>query len=335
MFRRLRAAVPAVSTITLSSHCHNDLGLAVANTLASLDAGVRQVECTVNGIGERAGNAALEEIVMALRVRADAFGFGTGIEIKEIYRSSHLLSHLTGIHTQPNKAVVGRNAFAHEAGIHQDGMLKSRLTYEIMTPESVGVPGTNLVLGKHSGRNALAQRYRVLGYELDGTDLDRVYEFFKQLADSKRTVLDEDLLAILQHGCMDDVPHYYRLRALEVLCGQGASTARIRLEIEQRDTSVTAQGDGPIAAAFAAIDNAISHRIELKELNIQAITPGSDAVGEVVLHVDVDGKSFRGSGASPDVVNAAVRAYLNALNKARHAQKLEQQAFESTTLWGV
>jgi 2-isopropylmalate synthase len=335
MFRRLREAVPAVSTITLSAHCHNDLGLAVANSLASLDAGVRQVECTINGIGERAGNAALEEIVMALRVRADAFGYGTAIESREIYRSSHLLSQITGIHTQPNKAIVGRNAFAHEAGIHQDGVLKSRLTYEIMTPESVGVPGSNLVLGKHSGRSALAQRYRTLGYELDGDDLARVYDFFKQLADRKRIVLDEDLLAILHHGCMDDVPHHYRLRALEVTCGEGASIARIRLEVEQREAAVTAQGDGPIAAAFAAIDSAVAHRIELKELNIQAITPGSDAVGEVVLHVDVDGKSFRGSGASPDVVNASVRAYLNALNKAVHAQKLEQQSFESTTLWGV
>jgi len=336
MFHRLRALVPGIENVVLSAHCHNDLGLAVANSIAAINAGARQIECTINGIGERAGNAALEEVVMALRARADAFPYDTSIETRELYRTSRLLTHITGIHPQPNKAIVGRNAFAHEAGIHQDGLLKNRLTYEIITPESVGVQGTHLVLGKHSGRNALAQRYRSLGYELDREDLERVYDLFKRLANQKRDVLDEDLLAILHHGCMDDVPHWYRLRGLQVICGEGASVAKVKLLSGDREVNGSAEGDGPIAAAFAAIDSIIEHRIEIDDFTIHAVTPGSDAVGEVTLQAHIDRKTFSGRGASHDIVNGAVRAYLNALNKAVHARALEEQALaQYNNLWAV
>ncbi len=333
MFDRVRGA----GDVVFSVHCHDDLGLAVANSLAGIAAGARQVECTVNGIGERAGNAALEEIVMALHTRRDALPYRTEICTTEIFRSSYLLSHITGIHPQPNKAVVGKNAFAHEAGIHQDGVLKEARTYEIMTPESVGVPSSSFVLGKHSGRHALAQRFAALGYELDGEELARAYGLFKALADRKKSILDEDLLAILLHGCMDDVPGRFRLRDLEVASGSRTANARVTLENAGVVRSATGQGDGPLAAAFAAVDAiADDFRIELHELSIQAITPGGDAVGEASLQAVIDGKSFTGHAAAPDVVFASVRAYLNALNKAAHARTLEAEALERASyVWGV
>ena len=329
--------VPALRDVVLSVHCHDDLGLAVANSLAAIQAGARQVECTINGIGERAGNAALEEIVMALDVRRDHFGHRTGIHTPELYRTSQLLVHLTGIHPQPNKAVVGRNAFAHEAGIHQDGMLKERTTYEIMTPQQVGAPGTRLVLGKHSGRHALAQRYRELGYELDGEDLDRAYRLFKLLCDQKKQVLDEDLIAILHHGTMRDAPDAYRLAALEVVCGKRRAGARVRIaDGDGRKQEAEADGDGPIAAAFSAIERVTGIPIELEDLTIRSATPGRDAVGEVAIRARIEGKSFTGRGASTDVVDAAARAYLHALNKAAHARELEAKALEEASyLWGV
>ncbi len=339
--RRLLATlfgtVRGIRDVVVSVHCHNDLGLAVANSLAGIVAGARQVECTINGIGERAGNAALEEVVMALRVRRDSFPYEAGVRTTEIYRSSYLLSHITGIHPQPNKAVVGKNAFAHEAGIHQDGVMKEATTYEIMTPESVGVRSSSLVLGKHSGRHALSQRYRVLGYELSDEDLNHAYELFKRLSDQKKNVLDEDLLAILHHGCMEDVPTRYRLRQLEVECGSAQAVARVRLECDGVEHESRAEGDGPLAAAFAAVDAiAEGHRIELHQLSIDAITPGGDAVGEASLQASIDGKTFTGRAASPDIVNASVRAYLNALNKAAHARTLEAAALErASTVWGV
>ncbi|HEX7051461.1 MAG TPA: 2-isopropylmalate synthase [Longimicrobiales bacterium] len=332
----LFGVVHGIRDAMVSVHCHNDLGLAVANSLAAIEAGARQVECTVNGIGERAGNAALEEIVMALRVRGDVLPYETGIETREIYRTSQLLSHLTGIQPQPNKAIVGRNAFAHEAGIHQDGVLKERATYEIMSPELVGVPESRLVLGKHSGRHALSRRYRELGYELDDDALDRVYRLFKMLADQKRTILDEDLLAILHHGALEDVPHVHRLRSLEVVCGKRRSVATVVLEVEGRERTADAEGDGPIAAAFAAVDAVVDERVALEDLAIRATTPGNDAVGEVSLRARIRGKTFTGRGASTDVVYAAVRAYLHALDKAAHALVLEAKALEAANdLWGV
>lgn len=328
--------VEGIDDVVVSVHCHNDLGLAVANSLAAIEAGARQVECTINGIGERAGNAALEEIVMALRVRQDAFPYTTGVETTEIYRTSQLLSHLTGLHPQVNKAIVGKNAFAHEAGIHQDGYLKERTTYEIMTPALVGAPSTRLVLGKHSGRNALSQRYRELGYGLSSEELDRVYKLFKMLADQKKTVLDEDLIAILNHGTIEDAPPVYKLRELEVVCGKRESEARVRVAENGFEQSAEGRGDGPIAAAFAAIDKLHDYECELDELEIRAATPGSDAVGEVSLRARVGGKTFTGRGASTDVIDAAVRAYLHMLNKAAHARELEAKVLaEASYLWGV
>jgi len=335
--RTLLETVAGIDKVVLSVHCHDDLGLAVANTLAAIEAGARQVECTVNGIGERAGNAALEEIVMALRVRGDCFPYQTAVESSEIYRTSQLLSYITGIHPQPNKAVVGKNAFAHEAGIHQDGMIKDRSTYEIMTPAMVGVPDTQLVLGKHSGRNALDRRYRELGYELGTDDLDRAYKLFKMLADQKKTILDEDLITILHYGTMEDAPHVHRLRVLDVACGKRRAEARVRITTGSgAEVEATADGDGPLAAAFAAVDALVEHRVELEELSIHSATPGRDAVGEVSLRLRVDGKTFTGRAASTDVVDAGVRAYLHALDKAEHARALEEKALlESSYLWGV
>ena len=333
----LFARVKGIESVVVSVHCHDDLGFAVANSVAAIEAGARQVECTINGIGERAGNAALEEIVMALRVRADAFPYQTGVHSTELYRTSQLLSYLTGIHPQPNKAIVGKNAFAHEAGIHQDGLIKDQSTYEIMTPATVGVPQAHLVLGKHSGRNALARRYRELGYELNLDDLERVSRLFKMLADQKKVILDEDLITILHHGAMEDAPHLHRLRQLEVVCGKRRSEARVRITTgDGREREATADGDGPLAAAFAAVDALIEYRTELEDLSVLAATPGRDAVGEVTLRVRIDGKTFTGRGASTDIVDAAVRGYLHAADKAAHARTLEAQALEETSyLWGV
>ncbi|MGH7574667.1 MAG: 2-isopropylmalate synthase, partial [Longimicrobiales bacterium] len=332
IFATLLASVRGVENVILSAHCHNDLGLATANSLAAIEAGARQVECTVNGIGERAGNAALEEIVMALLVRGAAYPFQTSVHASEIARASRMVAMLTGIHPQPNKAVVGRNAFAHEAGIHQDGVIKEPSTYEIIDPRQVGVPSSRLVLGKHSGRRALAQRYRELGHEIDGEDLERAYRLFKLLADQKKVVLDEDLISILHHGAMDDVPQVFRLRALDVACGTRRATARaVVSEADERDREGSGEGDGPIAAAFCAIDAALGRDVVLEDLSIRAATPGRDAVGEVVLRAQIGGRSFTGRGASTDVVDASARAYLHALNKAEHARELEARALEAAS----
>jgi len=330
--RTLFENVRGIDQIVVSTHCHNDLGLAVANTLAAIESGVRQVECTINGIGERAGNTALEEVVMALVVRQDAYGHTTGINTREIHRSSQLLTFLTGIQPQPNKAIVGKNAFAHEAGIHQDGVLKERTTYEIMTPEMVGVPESQLVLGKHSGRHALDRRYRELGYELTGENLNQAYKLFKLLADQKKSILDEDLISILHHGTMEDVPARFKLHTLEVMCGKRPAEAKVRLLDNGVETELSVvQGDGPLAASFAAVDALLPFRPELDDLKIQANTGGGDAVGEVTLRLKVEGKTFTGRGASPDVVNGAVRAYLHALNKAAHALTLEGRVVAQST----
>ena len=333
----LMRTVRGIEDVTVSVHCHNDLGMATANSLAAIEAGARQVECTVNGIGERAGNTALEEIVMALVVRNDHYGHETGINTRELHRSSQLLSYITGMHPQANKAVVGKNAFAHEAGIHQDGVIKERTTYEIMTPEMVGVPESQLVLGKHSGRNALGRRYRELGYELGAEDLEQAYKLFKLLSDQKKTILDEDLISILHHGTMEDVPPRFKLETLDVVCGKRQAEAQVRLMDTGKPTKLSvAIGDGPLAAAFAAVEGLMPFAIELSDLQIQANTPGVDAVGEVNLKIRTEGRTFTGRGASPDVVDGAVRAYLHALNKAAHAHDLEVKSLEqSSYLWGV
>jgi 2-isopropylmalate synthase len=335
MFRHVRERVPDPDRAVWSAHCHDDLGLAVANTLAAIEAGVTQVECTINGIGERAGNAALEEIVMAGRVRPNAVAFSCGVNSREIFRTSQLLSHLIGQHPQPNKAVVGRNAFAHEAGIHQHGVLQHGLTYEIMKPEEVGVPRSTLVLGKHSGRHALERRFRELGYELDEEAITKLYREFTALADKKREILDEDLLALL-HGRFHDAPEAYRLTSLRVSCGSTPATAVVGMEGPwQGERRATASGNGPIAAAFAAIDAVVGKGIEIVNLSVQSVTPGRDSLGQVLVQARVEGKSLTGHAASTDIVEAGARALVHALNKAHHAEDLESQALNSTHLWGV
>ncbi len=335
--RTLLERVPGLSERIVSVHCHNDLGLAVANSLAAVEAGARQVECTVNGIGERAGNAALEEIVMALRVRSDRLGHDTGLRTEGLYRASRLLSHLTGIHPQPNKAIVGRNAFAHEAGIHQHGVLQDPGTYEIMTPAMVGAPGSELVLGRHSGRHGLEARYRDLGYSLTPEELERVTRDFKALAERKKDVLDEDLLSLLHHGVMDDVPEVHGLEALEVVCGGDVSRARVTLLTESGvPRTAEGDGDGPIAATFAAIDRLMDFNVVIEDLELRATTPGRDAMGDVTLRARIDGQTFTGRGGHTDVVYASARAYVHAINKAEQARVLEARGLaRAADLWGV
>jgi 2-isopropylmalate synthase len=304
------------------------LGLAVANSLAAVGAGARQVECTINGIGERAGNASLEELVMSLRVRRDLLPFETGVATEEIYRASQLLSNITGVHVQPNKAVVGKNAFAHEAGIHQHGVLQNRITYEIMTPESVGVKTNSIVLGKHSGRHALSKKYEEMGYQLSRPELDKAYKLFTKLADQKKEIFEEDLLAILQDG-FAQIPETYKLRAVQATAGTAAlATALVTLgEAEGEGTATeTASGDGPVAAVSAAIDKITGLEGRLIDYTVRSITGGTDAVGEVFVHVEFDGTSYTGKAASTDIVDASARAYLNAVNKALYAKEKKRTA---------
>jgi 2-isopropylmalate synthase len=316
IFRVLKERVPNIDRARLSSHCHNDLGFAVANSLAALQNGARQVECTINGIGERAGNASLEEIVMALKVRKDRLGFSTEVNSEEIYKTSHLLSNLTGVMVQANKAIVGKNAFAHEAGIHQDGVLKQALTYEIMTPQSVGIPTNNIVLGKHSGRHALSNRYQALGYQLSKEELDRAYMLFTKLADKKKSIYDEDLLAIVHDG-IRIIPERYHLKYVHATGGnQAIATATVRLSQDDQFFVESANGDGPVEAIYRAIDKITSLRGRLIDYSVHAVSRGKDAVGEVFVHAEFEGKSFSGKAASSDIIDASARAYLNAVNKA-------------------
>jgi 2-isopropylmalate synthase len=335
LFRAVRERVPETEKVVLSAHCHDDLGLAVANTLAAIEAGVGQVECTVNGIGERAGNAALEEIVMAARVRPQVASFHTRVNTREIVRTSRLLSHEIGVFPQPNKAIVGRNAFAHEAGIHQHGMLQNGLTYEIISPETVGAGGSSIVLGKHSGRHALERRYRELGYEPDAETLEQLYQAFTALADRKRQILDEDLLTLLHEG-FHRAPEVYTLTYLRVTCGTDTASAEVRMAGPGfRERTATASGNGPIAAAFSAIAEAAGRTIEVIDLSVQSVTPGRDSLGRVLLQVRIDGKSLSGHGASTDIVEAGARALVHALNKVDHADGLETVALSSSYYWGV
>jgi 2-isopropylmalate synthase len=335
MFRDVQERVPGVDRVVLSAHCHDDLGLAVANSLAAIAAGAGQVECTVNGIGERAGNAALEEIVMGSRVRGTVLGFHCNIESREIHRTSQLLSYLTGVFPQPNKAIVGRNAFAHEAGIHQHGMLQNGLTYEIIRPEMVGIPRSTLVLGKHSGRHALERRYLELGYQLSEEELTELYQGFIALADRKREILDEDLLALL-HESFHDAPEEFQLTHLRVVCGSVTATAEVRMTGPwSGERSARGTGDGPIAAAFTAVSEILGHPVEVLSLTLRSITPGRDSVGQVFLQAKIDGKSLTGHAASTDIVEASARALVHALNKARYAERLEDSSLNSVYLWGV
>jgi 2-isopropylmalate synthase len=335
MFRAVRERVPTSAGVVLSAHCHDDLGLAVANSLAAIEAGAGQVECTVNGIGERAGNAALEEIVMAGRTRPQVASFRCNVDAREIYRTSQLLSYLTGSFPQPNKAIVGRNAFAHEAGIHQHGILQNGLTYEIIKPEAVGIPHSTLVLGKHSGRHALERRYRDLGYQVDEAKLQELYQEFAKLADRKREILDEDLLALM-HESFHDAPEEYHLTHFRVVCGSVPAEAEVRMTGPWGgERSARGSGDGPIAAGFSAISEILDRPVEVIALSLRSVTPGRDSVGQVFLQARIGGKTMSGQGASTDIVEASARALLHALNKERHAEVLESSSLNAVYLWGV
>jgi len=318
---RIREKVQGVEKAVVSVHCHNDLGQAVANSLAALSAGARQIECAMNGIGERAGNASLEEVVMALRTRKDFFGVETGVRTEELFKTSRLLSHITGVHVQPNKAIVGENAFAHEAGIHQDGVLKEKLTYEIMKPEDIGRSSNKLVLGKHSGRAALSARLKELGFDLAGGDLDRAFKAFKDLADRKKEVYDEDLLALVTDE-MTQSEDTWVIDYLHVLSGTGViPSATVRLRKDGHDFQDSGIGDGPVDAVLAAIDAITGVKGRLQDYALRAATSGKDAVGEVSVKVDFDGTVVSGKGASTDVIEASARAYLSALNRLARASR--------------
>ena len=323
--KRLITQISNSDKAIFSCHCHNDLGFAVANSLAGVENGCRQIECTLNGIGERAGNASMEEFVMALRTRKDLLPYYTDIVTEEIYRASRLLTNLTGMFVQPNKAIVGKNAFAHEAGIHQDGMLKHHLTYEIMTPQSVGIPSTTLVMGKHSGRHALRRKYEELGYDLTPEELERAYFFFTKLADQKKEVFDEDLITVIHDG-IKIIPDTYRLKYVHCIGGnQELSSAVIKLEKGKETAVESAAGDGPIDACYRAIDKITGLPGRLIDYTVNSVTKGKDALGEVFVHVRFDDKSYTGKAASVDITDASTRAYLNAVNKALYEKRRAEE----------
>ena len=326
LIRFLREHVPGAERVIFSLHCHDDLGLAVANSLAAIRAGARQVECTVNGIGERAGNTAMEEVVMALKTRRDVFGGAdTGIVTAEIYPTSRLLSSIIGVSVQPNKAIVGDNAFAHEAGIHQDGVLKHTMTYEIMTPQSIGRPSNELVLGKHSGRHAFRERLRELGFDLAGDELEAAFKRFKALADKKKTVYNEDLEAIATDvGTRSE--DRFLVGDLSIVSGTFATPhATVELLVDGERRKTTATGTGPVDAVFKGIAELTDTKSELVRYQVNAITAGMDAQGEVSVTLSEGGRRVIGHGAHTDIIVASAKAYVHALNKLewhkrRHAE---------------
>ncbi|HTC20993.1 MAG TPA: 2-isopropylmalate synthase, partial [bacterium] len=314
-----------------STHCHNDLGLAVANSLSAIRSGARQVECTINGIGERAGNASLEEIVMVLKTRHDLYPYQTGINTQEIYKTSRLVSSLTGFMIQPNKAIVGNNAFAHESGIHQDGMLKYRQTYEIMTPQEIGVPESRLVMGKHSGRHAFKKRLEDIGYNLADDAIDLLFAKFKELADKKKSVYDEDIEALIEEKIAAS-PDVFQLTYLHTSAGTTTlPTATLKLKKGEVETQEAATGDGPVDAVFNAIDRATGFKGKLENYTLKALTQGRDAQGEVTVTVTTNGDEAHGRGVSTDVIEASAKAYLNGVNKLllKHNKKSVKAAFEA------
>lgn len=316
-FAMVRNRVPNIDKAILSTHCHNDLGMAVANSMAAVAAGAGQIECTINGIGERAGNAALEEIVMAMKTRQDFFHCTTAIDSKRLVPASRLVSKTTGIQVQRNKAIVGRNAFAHESGIHQDGMLKERSTYEIMSPEDVGFSKTDLVLGKHSGRAALADRAKTLGFSLNPEQLATVFEQFKILADKKKEIYDGDIIALVQQQISGSVEQEWALVDYTVTSGKNRTPA-VEVTLKHGDeekTQSVEQGDGPIDAAFLAVEKITGTEVVCKDFRVRSATLGRDAIGEVNLEVEFKGKTYRGIGVSTDSVESTILAMLNAINR--------------------
>lgn len=330
MFRAVRERVPNADKAIFSAHCHNDLGLAVANSLAALEGGARQIECTINGIGERAGNAALEEVVMAIRTRGDVLPYETGIDTTMLTRASKLASAATSFPVQYNKAIVGRNAFAHESGIHQDGMLKNAQTYEIMTPESVGVSKTSLVMGKHSGRAAFRNKLEELGYNLSDNQFQDAFERFKDLADRKKHVYDEDIEALVDQN-IATAHDRIKLVSLSVVAGtRGPQRATMRLQIDGKVAVEEQEGNGPVDATFNAIKALVPHEAVLELYQVHAVTEGTDAQAEVSVRLSADGRSMTSRAADPDTLVASAQAYLGALNKlmSRDARLHAQHAAE-------
>ncbi|MEI6631616.1 MAG: 2-isopropylmalate synthase [bacterium] len=316
LIRAIKNNVPNINKAVISVHCHNDLGLAVANSLEAITNGARQVECTVNGIGERAGNASMEEIVMAIKTRKDIFrGLESGINTAQICKVSRLVSKLTGFVVSPNKAIVGGNAFRHESGIHQDGVLKERSTYEIIRPQDVGFVGTGIVLGKHSGRHALSERLKELGFKFSDAELGKINTRFKALADKKKSIFDHDLISIIEDE-VKTVKPVWALESFTINSGTKVTpTCEISLKTKNKSHSACSSGDGPVDACFKAIDKVTGIKGELQDYRIEAVSQGKDALGEVILKLKAKGKVVTARGSSTDIIEASVRAYINALNK--------------------
>ena len=315
--------VPNIKQVIVSVHCHNDLGLAVANSLEAVKRGAGQVECTINGIGERAGNASLEEIVMAVKTRQDFFNLTTDINTVHIYKTSRLVSELTGFAIQPNKAIVGANAFRHESGIHQDGVIKMPITYEIMDPRTVGIPASSLVLGKLSGRHAFKERLSELGYSLNEADFNLAFAAFKELADKKKNVTDRDIESLVAEE-QRTVSEVYHLDRIQVSCGdRGIPTAAVRLIAPDGQVLADAAlGTGPVDAMYEAINRLVGVPNVLTEFTVKSITEGIDAIGEVLIRIESEGISYTGRGADTDIIVASAKAYINALNRLLAAKRL-------------
>lgn len=321
LIRAVKQNVRGIEKTIISVHCHNDLGLAVANSLAAIKAGARQVECTINGIGERAGNASLEEIAMILKTREKALGFHTGIVSEQIFHTSRLVTSITGINVQPNKAIVGANAFSHESGIHQDGIIKERTTYEIMDPESVGIAKSSLVLGKHSGRHAFKERAKSLGYVLTEEELNRSFKRFKDLADRKKTVFDEDIEAVIAEEVLR-AAQTYKLLSLTVMSGsEVVPTATVKMEIDGVEYHGAELGNGPVDATYNAIMKLTGRAPKLMRFVISAVTGGTDALGEVTIRLQEEGNVAVGKGAHEDILVACAKAMVNALNRLDYLTK--------------
>jgi len=316
LIRRLIAAVEGAEDVIFATHCHNDLGMATANALAAVEGGARQIECTINGLGERAGNTALEEVVMALRVRNDILPYRTGVDPTRIMAISRRVAAVSGFSVQPNKAIVGKNAFAHESGIHQDGMLKNAETFEIMRPTDIGLAETSLVMGKHSGRAALRAKLGDLGFELGDNQLKDVFVRFKALADRKKEIFDDDLVALMTDASVEAGNDRLQVRSLRVICGtEGPQSADLTLTVDGVDHQVTATGDGPVDAAFNAVKEIFPHTARLQLYQVHAVTEGTDAQATVSVRMEEDGRLVTGQSADTDTVVASVRAYVAALNR--------------------
>jgi 2-isopropylmalate synthase len=326
LIHNIMLKVPNIHKAIISVHCHNDLGLAVANSLAAISNGARQVECTVNGIGERAGNAALEEIVMALKIRHDLLQFSTDVDTTQISKTSRLVSELIGFPVQPNKAIVGANAFSHQSGIHQDGLIKKAITYEIMDPKSIGLSSSNLVLGKSSGRHAFKERLAELGYTLDEAKLNNAFQSFKEIADKKKEVTDRDIESLIAEELRTTTGAYH-LDHVEVICGDHSlPTATVRLiSPDGQSLADAALGTGPVDAIYKAINRIVDIPNKLTEFTIKSVTGGIDAIGEVLIKIESEGVTYTGRGASTDIIVASAKAYMNALNRLINKRSIERE----------